>query len=467
MEAPRAAVHGRRRRNRPTAVTPILSTSLPDLVATPSVAPSFQYENIVVEYSLPSNLRNSNVHPKDFPSKEVMEELLSAIWTTCPSAQIWSSIKKDVFISDMTEIPPTDDAMKAFFYTVPHGTPRLLGASLHFSLVSEGLSVIQHAPDIMAYCRRELAYISLYPFASFDTRIIGCLFGKVPEHIHRDILMDNMASALEHVTIYDEEGKPLPKEKPVPIFNLTPKNETQVDPSTGLRYSTKVLAVCCETVHADYLLQLMHAFMQNDDSNIFGNFIAAKCKKLDPKNYCQNINLQNALTRDLRVMKLSGIPKEIMHMVIASESDKSAAMYLREQHVTRAPTREEPNPMPFQYIYGVEETNKTCVNGLWYVVYHRKFFQKTKAAIVKVAIMMMKLPEYEHWQNKPHFKEGVWRDHFLIPFPSKQLEEFAKKLAERFQHVELDQRYWHYPRKRNRRRKPLITDWIRFDDPPP
>jgi hypothetical protein len=71
----------------------------------------------------------------------------------------------------------------------------------------------------------------------------------------------NMTRALEFVDIFDEQGRIAQDDRPVPIYEIIPKNETQTDPETNLRYSTKVLAIKCEQIDADHLLALMYALM--------------------------------------------------------------------------------------------------------------------------------------------------------------------------------------------------------------
>jgi hypothetical protein len=117
----------------------------------------------------------------------------------------------------------------------------------------------------------------------------------------------NMTRALEFVDIFDEQGRITCDNRPVPIYKIIPKNETQTDPETNLRYSTKVLAIMREHIDADHLLTLMYAHMRSV-RNQFGDFISGSSKRQDPTTYCKHISRQNVLTRDTKVMRLSGIP---------------------------------------------------------------------------------------------------------------------------------------------------------------
>jgi hypothetical protein len=225
---PFVTVTHRRTRNAPAAMLHQSTTSPPALIATPAVAAPNIYENIIIEFVLPSATRGATAGPQHFYPKQKIQKILRSIWTTCPNAQIWSSIQHTSGITNMAELPSTPQSLEAFFYVALHVHPigGLMGASLHFSLVTDksvGIRSLLQTPDIQSFCHEENAYISQYRFSSLQTTIIRCLFDKVHEHIHRDAMTRNMKRALEFVDIFDEQGRTVRDDRPVPIYEIIPR----------------------------------------------------------------------------------------------------------------------------------------------------------------------------------------------------------------------------------------------------
>jgi hypothetical protein len=135
----------------------------PALIATPAVADPNIYENIIIEFVIPRATLGATAEPQHFYPKQKIQKILQSIWATCPNAQIRSSIQHTLGITNMAELPSTPQSLEAFFYVALHVHPigGLMGASLHFSLVTDesvGIRSLLQTPDIQSFCREENAY---------------------------------------------------------------------------------------------------------------------------------------------------------------------------------------------------------------------------------------------------------------------------------------------------------------------